>query len=147
MIDDDLFDISVNDNNDYFANLSTKTYDNINFPTKPEMSVMPEYGFKLGKIDHDEMGSVWNSLNMRNPRVFDLKNLCSLLTHVNLNLVNNAYLLSKLRYMCPIWGTATKANKKQIYNILRRSGRFVLNLQKYDKVIHVLYIVFCKQSL
>jgi len=57
-----------------------------------------------------------------------------MLTQVNRKLVLNAYILSKLRYMCPIWGSATKACKKKVEAVLRKAGRYVLSLQKYDKV-------------
>jgi len=57
-----------------------------------------------------------------------------MLAQVNRKLVLNANVLSKFRYMCPIWGSATKTCKKKIDAVLRKAGRYVLGLQKYDKV-------------
>jgi len=38
--------------------------------------------------------------------------------------------------MCPIWGTCPRCTKLQVERMLRRAGRFVLKLQKYDTVKH-----------
>jgi hypothetical protein len=55
-----------------------------------------------------------------------------MVTQANRKLVMGV--LSKLWYMCHIWGTSKKTCIKKLEGILRSTGRYVLNSQKYDKV-------------
>jgi hypothetical protein len=66
--------------------------------------------------------------------------LCSLwpmqssISELNRKLIVNAYIIPVIKYMSVIWGTANASVVKLIESIIRRSGRFVLGLQKYDSV-------------
>jgi len=71
------FNIPVNEINDFFVEISTKTYNISSFPSKPDMIVNPENRFKTCKIDLEEMSNVWNSLKKLNSSVYDVNNLCT----------------------------------------------------------------------
>jgi len=58
----------------------------------------------------------------------------SSISEFNRKLIVNSYILPVISYMSVIWGTANTAIVKLIESIIRRSGRFVLGLQKYDNV-------------
>lgn len=61
-----------------------------------------------------------------------------LMSQVNRKLIVNSYVLSKIRYMSPIWGVCSASNLKKIEACIRNAGRFVLNLRKYDTVKYLI---------
>ena len=58
----------------------------------------------------------------------------SSINHTNRKLIVNAFILPVINYMSIIWGTANAAVVKIIESLVRRCGRFVLNLRKFDCV-------------
>jgi len=58
----------------------------------------------------------------------------SSISELNRKLIVNAYILPVITYMSIIWGTSNSSIVKLIESIIRRSGRFVLGLGKYDNV-------------
>ena len=69
-----------------------------------------------------------------NSILWSLYPIQSSLSISNRKLLINAYVLPCLNYMCIIWGTANKTTKLSLENIIRKAGRFVLSLRKYDQV-------------
>jgi len=88
------------------------------------------------KIDHQLTWS--NHVNKIqkscNATLFALYPLERLLTPETKKVLVNALILPILSYMVLIWGTCGTKTRKLAENILRRAGRFVFALGKYDSV-------------
>jgi len=69
-----------------------------------------------------------------NSVLYSLYPLQPFLSEVNRKVIVNAFIIPIIQYMCPVWGTAPKYNTVCIENLLRKLGRFVLGLNKYDPV-------------
>jgi hypothetical protein len=67
--------------------------------------------------------------------LYPLKNLISF---NNKKLVVEAHILSRIRYMSPVVETTNKHNIKILENILRRAGRFVGDISKFDPIKRVI---------
>jgi Reverse transcriptase (RNA-dependent DNA polymerase)/Endonuclease-reverse transcriptase len=61
-----------------------------------------------------------------------------LLSISNRKIIVNAYVLSIINYMSIIWGTSGKGHVKAVESIIRRAGRFVLGLKKFDSVKNII---------
>jgi len=63
--------------------------------------------------------------------LFPLK---SLVKPSYLKLIFNSYLLPVVSYMVIVWGSSCKYNVKSVDKLIRRSARFLLDINKYDPV-------------
>ena len=101
---------------------------NINFVSKVK---------SLGLIIDSEMNWI-DHVNMKtrncNSILWALYPIQTSLSFYNRKLLVNAYVLPILNYMSIIWGSANISVKLSIEKIIRRAGRFVLNLRKFDPV-------------
>jgi len=55
-----------------------------------------------------------------------------------LRLIFNAYLLPVLNYMILVWGSTCKYNIKSVDKLIRKTARFLLNIDKFEPVKHAL---------
>jgi len=91
----------------------------------------------LGLLIDDELSWAHNVNNVTkrcNSILWSLYPIQHMLTTYNRKIIINAYLMSKIRYLIPIWGNCKKNIGKAVERIIRRAARFVLGLSKYDKV-------------
>ena len=69
-----------------------------------------------------------------NSVLWSLYPMQSSISNLNRKLIVNAYILPVINYMSIIWGTSKTVVVKIIESLIRRCGRFVLGLNKFDSV-------------
>ena len=75
-----------------------------------------------------------------NSVIWSLYPMQTLISQTNRKLLLDSYLMSKIRYMCPLWGVGSSKIRKKVDICVRNAGRFVLGLRKYDTVKHLITI-------